>query len=104
MATYGTFIGLNHIINHPMRKLLLVFFACLMALFSSAQPGSNDPSFNTADVGFGRGKGPNGDVNVAVTLLNGKTLIAGEFYMYNGTRVPQLVRLNRDGSIDKTLK
>ena len=83
-----------------MRKLLLVFFACLVTLYSIAQPGSNDPTFNTADVGFGKGKGADYSILTTAILPDSKILIAGGLGSYNGTSAGRIAKLNPDGSID----
>lgn len=55
--------------------------------------GSLDMSFNT-------GTGANDTVKAIVLQPDGKIIIGGEFYNYNGTRINRIARLNSDGSID----
>lgn len=56
--------------------------------------GLYDTTFNTG------GAGLVGTVNVIVIQPNGKILIGGELYSYNGTSVQNVIRLNVDGSLD----
>lgn len=55
--------------------------------------GSLDMSFNT-------GTGANDTVKAIVLQPDGKIIIGGEFYNYNGTQINRIARLNSDGSID----
>lgn len=55
--------------------------------------GSLDMTFNT-------GTGANDTVKAIVLQQDGKIIIGGEFYNYNGTRINRIARLNSDGSID----
>lgn len=84
-----------------MRNLLFLtlFLFCYNL---SAQPGTNDNSFNTGDPGYGNGDGPNGQVYVTTVQQDGKVLIGGTFTSYNGINTSKLARLNSDGSIDNT--
>lgn len=59
--------------------------------------GSLDPSFNP-----GSGAAEYRNVYAAAVLPDGKIMIGGQFTKYNGTPSPGLLRLNRDGSVDKT--
>lgn len=65
-------------------------------IFRLNESGTLDASFNTG-IGF----------NKAVTCMalqpDGKILVGGNFFLYNGASVPQrLVRLNADGTLDGT--
>lgn len=57
---------------------------------------SIDRTFNT-------GSGFNGKVNTIVVQPDGKILVGGNFFYYNGFFVTYLIRLNQDGSIDPSL-
>ncbi|WP_299819832.1 T9SS type A sorting domain-containing protein [uncultured Pontibacter sp.] len=65
-------------------------------------PGSNDPSFNTADVTYRAGEGFNGTVYSVIPQPDGKLVMGGEFTSFNGTTTNRVVRLNADGSLDNT--
>ncbi|MFN8275152.1 MAG: hypothetical protein U0X58_09775 [Flavobacteriaceae bacterium] len=56
--------------------------------------GLYDATFNTG------GAGLVGTVNAIIVQPNGKILIGGELYSYNGTSVQNVIRLNADGSLD----
>ena len=45
---------------------------------------------------------PSNSINKVVTLPDDKLLVAGTFATYNGVAVPNLMRLNSDGSLDPT--
>ncbi|WP_064715939.1 T9SS type A sorting domain-containing protein [Flavobacterium succinicans] len=55
--------------------------------------GTKDTSFNT-------GTGFNSDVYTMAQQTDGKILVGGNFYWYNGTYSPNIIRLNADGTID----
>lgn len=57
--------------------------------------GSRDTTFNTGD-GF------NNDVYDIHVQPNGKILVGGDFYEYNGTVAYKIVRLNSNGSLDSS--
>jgi uncharacterized delta-60 repeat protein len=86
-----------------MKKIvsILVFFA-LCDVFVFAQSGSNDPSFNSTDIGFGYGDGANNTIRTAAIQDDGKIIIAGDFTSYNGTARNRFTRLNIDGTLDNT--
>jgi uncharacterized delta-60 repeat protein len=60
-------------------------------------------SDGTVDNTFSAGTGFNGITYDGVIEDDGKLVIVGGFFEYNGIRKDQLVRLNSDGSIDETL-
>ncbi|MGE7774807.1 DUF5008 domain-containing protein [Chitinophaga sp. NPDC101104] len=66
------------------------------------EDGSFDSSFHFNAATRSSFAGPNGPVNDAVMLEDGKVLIVGNFTRYNGQSIPNIVRLNRDGSADGT--
>ncbi|MEO7765932.1 MAG: delta-60 repeat domain-containing protein, partial [Ferruginibacter sp.] len=78
--------------------LLLINIAFVIPAFSQA--GSNDPTFNSTDQGFGFGDGANGSVLTTAIQSDGKIIIAGGFTTYNGTVRNNIARLNTDGSLD----
>jgi uncharacterized delta-60 repeat protein len=88
------------------RILLHLTFLLLTLLFLAdgvlAQAGSNDPSFNTADVGFGIGDGPDFAIRGVALQPDGKSIIVGSFGTYNGISRTRVARLNTDGSLDPT--
>jgi len=59
--------------------------------------GSIDPTFL---VGDGFNIGDSGYVNDIIKQPDGKLLVGGDFYDYDGTSVNRLVRLNTNGTID----
>jgi uncharacterized delta-60 repeat protein len=68
-----------------------------------AQPGSNDPSFNTIDDGtYGDLTGFDDGVVSTSIQADGKIIVAGGFSSYNGTTRNYIARLNTDGSLDNT--
>lgn len=58
--------------------------------------GSLDAAFNPA------GHGPNGRVRALAVQSNGQILVGGEFTKFSGANSGYLVRLNADGTPDKT--
>ncbi|MFZ1691715.1 MAG: hypothetical protein WAT74_00845 [Flavobacteriales bacterium] len=67
----------------------------------SAQDGSLDHSFNSADVGFGQGDGANiSPVSACLVQPDGKILIGGSFTTYNTQPGRGFNRLNSDGTLD----
>ncbi len=56
--------------------------------------GKVDESFNSG------GAGASGTIRALALQPDGKVLIAGSFTSYNGTAVPNIARLNTDGSLD----
>lgn len=60
--------------------------------------GTPDPTFNAG------GSGTDGAVTHIALQSGGKILAIGVFSAYNGTPVGQIIRLNTDGTLDKTFK
>ncbi|MFM8470707.1 MAG: hypothetical protein ACKODH_12215, partial [Limisphaerales bacterium] len=52
------------------------------------------------DSSFNPGSGANGPARAVAIDANGKTIVAGEFTLFNGTARNRIVRLNADGSVD----
>ncbi len=85
------------------RLILLFFYSIVFSLFCKAQqPGDNDPTFNTIDVGFGNGDGFDNSVNKVILQSDGKVVVGGSFTIFNGTSISKFIRLNTDGSPDAT--
>ena len=80
--------------------LFLLFIGMAFVLPAHSQPGSNDPTFNTTDQGFGFGDGASSTVNTTAIQSDGKIIISGEFISYGGTARNGIARLNTDGSLD----
>ncbi|WP_033316645.1 delta-60 repeat domain-containing protein, partial [Pontibacter roseus] len=72
----------------------------IFAIQAQSTPGSNDASFNTADVVVGAGEGFSGSVITIVQLNDGKKLVGGTFTSYNGSSRNRIARLNADGTLD----
>ncbi len=83
-----------------MKKLLLILVLAICQTLV-AQPGANDPSFNTSDIGFGYGDGAGG-IRATAIQSDGKIIIGGSFITYNATTVNRISRLNSDGVLDGT--
>lgn len=77
---------------------LLSFTAVLHASACIAQLGSIDPTFNSADLGFGYGDGPDFARRIVVQP-DGKILLAGTT-AYNGVVCGGVVRIAADGTLD----
>ena len=86
-----------------MGKTLFLLVSILLITFSPfAQSGLNDPLFNPDDQGYGYGDGANMFVETSAIQSDGKIIIVGSFYSYNGTDINRVARLNTDGSLDTT--
>lgn len=89
-----------------MKNTFLLLSILLLTAFcffnAKAQPGVIDPTFNPTDVGFGFGDGANDVVNSNAIQSDGKIIIGGAFFKYNGTTVDHLARLNTDGRLDSS--
>lgn len=77
-----------------MKKLLtLSLLLFILILYSTAQPGALDLSFNS-------GTGANNQINAMALQPDGKIVAVGYFDMFNGDTIYKIIRLNTDGSID----
>ena len=79
--------------------LLLIFSTTVFGARGHSTLDIVDPSFNpqiTTDLFQGK------DVNNIVPLADGKIIVGGVFNSYNRQPVNKIVRLNSDGSLDKT--
>lgn len=66
--------------------------------------GSLDSSFNYNSYAHQSNEGANGPVLDAYMQDDGKLIIVGRFTRYNGENVNNIIRLNTDGSIDRSFK
>lgn len=82
------------------RELLIAAATLLLGASTMAQPGSNDPTFNPGDAGYGLGDGPSGTVRSIIVQSDARIILAGGFWTYNGTISNRIVRLDPDGRID----
>jgi len=85
-----------------MRSFLL-FFLFLFFLnnqSSFAQAGAIDPAFNPTDVGYAGEYGADGTVRATVIQNDGRIIIGGEFYKYDGVSRNCIARLKQDGVLD----
>jgi uncharacterized delta-60 repeat protein len=81
-----------------MKRSIATLFLQVILISAFGQAGSNDPTFNVADVGGGTGA--NGDILTLALQPDGKTIIGGSFTAYRGTARRGIARLNADGSVD----
>jgi uncharacterized delta-60 repeat protein len=65
---------------------------------------NSDGSVDTSFLNSGTGAGGTFAPNVATIALqsDGKIIVGGFFYTFNGTAVPSVVRLNTDGTVDNS--
>ncbi|VXB96707.1 conserved exported hypothetical protein [Flavobacterium sp. 9AF] len=85
-----------------MTKKLFLLASIFFTLLVNSQDGSVDATFNAPDLGYGNGDGPNGFIYSREILPDGKSLIAGNFTVYNATTVNRITRLNPNGTIDSS--
>lgn len=65
-----------------------------------AQPGMIDPAFNPADSGFWKGNGLNRVAIATFIQADGKIIVGGNFSKYHETVKNDIIRFNKDGTID----
>lgn len=75
---------------------ILLLFTCAII----AQTAELDPTFNNNPNLTGDGSGAFGTIYTSSIQSDGKILIGGDFWKYNGTNCSRIIRLNTDGSID----
>ena len=63
--------------------------------------GTIDSSFNPSGIGFVLDSGWDAVLDIEI-LKDGKILVGGDFSAYNGITISALIRLNSDGSIDRS--
>ncbi len=91
-----------------MKKLLQKTFLSITLLLGLsmnilAQSGANDPTFNTFDNGtFGDGSGFDRSVMTTCIQPDGKIIVGGDFYNYDGFLRNRIARLNIEGSLDSS--
>jgi uncharacterized delta-60 repeat protein len=73
--------------------LLTILTGCIAVPDPDFIPGSIDPTFDP-------GTGPDGAITSAAVQSDGRIFIGGEFTHYNGTAIPRIARLMKDGSLD----
>ena len=78
-----------------LRRISPVLLCILASLLSFAQPAALDPTFQS-------GTGPDQAVKLIVQQRDGKLLMQGSFYSYNGITRHYLLRLNLDGTLDQS--
>ncbi len=89
----------NFLLN---RTILCAFFLAGLNL-AFAQPGANDPTFNTFDdCAFGDGSGFDGTVYTSAIQSDGKIILGGEFGAFNGVNAYRIARINSNGSLDES--
>lgn len=81
-----------------MKKVLLFLFI-LSTIIQTHLVFASD---GTIDTSFVTGAGFDGPVNAIVKQSDGKIIVGGQFYNYNGTPSASIVRLNSNGSIDSS--
>lgn len=84
-----------------MERMKNYIYLCILfvnSLFS--QSGSLDLTFNTNDVGYNVGKGPDDRITKTVVQPDGKIIIIGFFTTVDGVAVNHIARLNPDCSLD----
>lgn len=79
----------------PLVLIVFIFIAFFDPQNIFASDGTIDTSFVT-------GTGFDGSVNTLARQSDGKIIVGGQFYNYNGTPSASIIRLNTDGSIDNS--
>ncbi len=74
---------------------LLINSQPVLGLIRLNSNGSIDPTFDV-------GSGVNGAVNTIAQQADGKLLVGGKFSTFNGVAANNLIRLNTDGSLDRS--
>ncbi|HNQ68098.1 MAG TPA: hypothetical protein PKN32_06960, partial [Bacteroidales bacterium] len=85
-----------------MKRIFTTILFIAITLIVNAQWGSNDPTFNPTDYGYGYGDGANDNVFASAIQSDGKIIIGGNFTSFNGINYVRIARLNTDGSLDAT--
>ena len=91
---------MNNSIFYFWRLLFVLFIGVAFVMPAHSQPGSNDPTFNVTDQGFGFGDGASSTVNTTAIQSDGKIVIVGGFTIYNATERNYVSRINTDGNLD----
>src|SRR6266487_2770355 len=82
--------------------LLLLFLFSLNNQSSVAQAGRIDSTFNPTDVGYAGQYGADWSVHATVIQNDGRIIIGGEFYNYDGVSRNRIARLQPDGLLDES--
>src|SRR5436853_45974 len=85
-----------------MKRLILLAALTFVSIFIHAQPGTLDFGFNSTDIGFDNGAGPNSFLWTTAIQNDGKILIGGNFTSYSGIGLNHIARLNVDGTPDSS--
>ncbi|HZH86388.1 MAG TPA: T9SS type A sorting domain-containing protein [Brumimicrobium sp.] len=83
-----------------MKNLILLISSLLFSFSVVSQAGLNDSTFNTYDIGFGKGDGFNYHVESVAIQSDGKTIAVGGFTTFDKKNANHIIRLNIDGSRD----
>ena len=85
------------------RIILFVLFSFCSFLIThqvKGQAGVLDPTFNSSDLGFGYGDGlMNGLYSIGIQA-DGKILVGGSLFSFNGATINGIARINIDGTLD----
>jgi uncharacterized delta-60 repeat protein len=84
------------------RSTLLSILLAFFTINASAQTGTPDLAFNTADAGLYSGNGAGATVSVLAYQPDGKLLAGGLLTQYNSTTTGALIRLGTNGLLDPT--
>lgn len=75
---------------------LIIFLSTITVIY--AQDGSNDPTFNPSDTGFGNGTDK--PIETLVVQPDGKIIVGGAFQYFKGTSRNSIARINPDETLD----
>ncbi|RTY88114.1 T9SS sorting signal type C domain-containing protein [Flavobacterium sp. RSP15] len=93
------FTNVNNSILAIKIRHFTVFFFFLFINVAFSQQGKSDVAFNTYDDGL-QGDGFDGTVRTVALQTDGKLIVGGDFFNFNGALTPYLCRLLPDGSKD----
>jgi hypothetical protein len=74
------------------RTLHTLLVLCFLAINTFAQPGSNDPTFNPTDIGYGFGDGTSNANYTTAQQPDGKIIIAGKITPDFSGRIQQAIQ------------
>lgn len=85
-------------------KNFFTFFFLIFYINAISQPGTVDKNFNTIDLGFSNGDGPDAQVRaVAIQKNDNKVIIGGYFTAFNEKNINKIARID-NGYLDSTFK
>lgn len=90
--------------QHTLRDSLVTDSIRVRNIVRLFPDGSLDSSFNYNFYTHQSKQGPNGPIFDAFMQDDGKLIIVGNFSQYNGENVNNIVRLNEDGTVDRSFK